>query len=175
MSHQVVVQDQIEQQSKLVSPRRSKSSSRNDTRADVRVGSPDLPNTSKPRPSIDSAISNGSSSNLANRPSTDKSRTKAFFKSSLTDHKYSGDNLRRTNSLIGDKQLYTSTINDDIAVGVSFYLVFPLFYNLLQDESTQDFDLLMRSGNTMKVSLTPDRLKTFEASLFSKLRGFAAD
>jgi hypothetical protein len=26
----------------------------------------------------------------------------------------------------------------------------------------QDFDELMRSGATMKVSLTPDRLKTFE-------------
>lgn len=28
----------------------------------------------------------------------------------------------------------------------------------------QDFDDLMRSGATMKVSLTPDRLKTFEVS-----------
>lgn len=33
----------------------------------------------------------------------------------------------------------------------------------IKDEgSLQDFDDLMRSGTTMKVSLTPDRLKTFE-------------
>jgi len=29
----------------------------------------------------------------------------------------------------------------------------------------QDFDDLMKSGTTMKVSLTPDRLKTFEVRL----------
>ena len=44
---------------------------------------------------------------------------------------------------------------------------------LLRDEKKIDispfhkleFDELMRSGTTMKVSLTPDRLKTFEVSL----------
>ena len=37
---------------------------------------------------------------------------------------------------------------------------------LSQDENgTQDFDDLMKSGTTMKVSLTPDRLKTFEVRM----------
>lgn len=34
--------------------------------------------------------------------------------------------------------------------------------NVPQDASLQDFDDLMRSDETMKVSLTPDRLKTME-------------
>ena len=35
------------------------------------------------------------------------------------------------------------------------------------DELLQEFDELMRSGATMKVSLTPDRLKTMEVSCCS--------
>ena len=37
----------------------------------------------------------------------------------------------------------------------------------------QDFDDLMRSGDTMKVSLTPDRLRTMEVRLESLYLGFA--
>ena len=41
----------------------------------------------------------------------------------------------------------------------------------LPEESNfmQDFDDLMRSGDTMKVSLTPDRLRTMEVRLESNL------
>jgi hypothetical protein len=38
---------------------------------------------------------------------------------------------------------------------------------------TQDFDDLMRSGDTMKVSLTPDRLRTMEVRLESLFLGSA--
>jgi hypothetical protein len=42
--------------------------------------------------------------------------------------------------------------------------------NLLKEGSLmQDFDDLMRSGDTMKVSLTPDRLRTMEVRLESYL------
>lgn len=33
-----------------------------------------------------------------------------------------------------------------------------------QQEELQDFDELMRSGETMKVSLTPNRLKAYDVS-----------
>ncbi|GJJ07337.1 hypothetical protein Clacol_001538 [Clathrus columnatus] len=149
------VQDQIEQQSRFVRPRRSESSSHNDTGADLRITSPEPPIPSKSRPSIDSAVSNGSGSNLVNRPSMDRNRTKGFFKSPLADTKFTSDNLRRSNSLVGNKLSDASGAMEDI------------------DESFQDFDVLMRSGNTMKVSLTPDRLKTFE--VFSKEKNLRAN
>lgn len=147
------VQDQIEQQSSLVNSKRSKSPSRGDVGAGARVASPDPPNNPKSRPSIDSI----GSSSLTNRPSVDKSRTKGLFKTSLPEHKRSGDNLRRSNSLASDKRPGSGPSQESIS---------------LNDESAQDFDNLMRSGNTMKVSLTPDRLKTFE--VYSKEKNLRA-
>ena len=48
---------------------------------------------------------------------------------------------------------------------VSFSILpfFTLLFTLQEDEELQqEFDELMRSGTTMKVSLTPDRLRTFD-------------
>ena len=42
----------------------------------------------------------------------------------------------------------------------SMYTIRPNF--LKEGDAMQDFDDLMRSGDTMKVSLTPDRLRTME-------------
>jgi hypothetical protein len=44
-------------------------------------------------------------------------------------------------------------------------LIFP------QDEGNTQFEELLDSGSTMKVSLTPDRLKTFEVIHSADLRG----
>jgi len=45
----------------------------------------------------------------------------------------------------------------------SMYMIRPNF--LKEGNVMQDFDDLMRSGGTMKVSLTPDRLRTMEVRL----------
>lgn len=49
----------------------------------------------------------------------------------------------------------------------SMYTIRPIF--LKEGNAMQDFDDLMRSGDTMKVSLTPDRLRTMEVRLESSL------
>ncbi|KAF8528845.1 hypothetical protein BU17DRAFT_37137 [Hysterangium stoloniferum] len=152
------VQDQIEQQSKTSRPRRSKSSSRNDLGVDLPAHStPALPQT---RQSMDSAVSNSSNTNLPGRSSAEKGRSKVIFKNSppkVPENKsILGVRHRRSNSLLGDKkasampfnELLRSNTNDGFLPG--------------DDDDSIHFDDLMRSGATMKVSLTPDRLKTFE-------------
>ncbi|KAF8524755.1 hypothetical protein JB92DRAFT_3109275 [Gautieria morchelliformis] len=157
------VQAQIKQQSNTVRPRRSKSFTRNDLVTETAAAgkSTDTPAVPKQRQSYDSAASNGSSPNLPNRASVEKGRSKTIFKPSS---RTAGDNENtitngakhhRTNSLLGDRK--TTVIlpvdSTDGDMGLS---------PVDDDGSMQDFDDLMRSGTTMKVSLTPDRLKTFE-------------
>lgn len=104
------VQEQIEQQSKAMRPRRSKSFSRNDLVTEIMApgGSTDAPAVPKQRQSYDSTVSNGSNPNLSNRGSVEKGRGKVLFKTSSrtvgdsgtanTDAKH-----HRTHSLFGDK------------------------------------------------------------------------
>lgn len=125
-TNQILVQDQIEQQSRLVNSKRSKSPSRNDVGTDVRVASPDPPNNPKSRPSIDSI----GSSSLTNRPSVDKSRTKGLFKTSLPENKSSGDSLRRSNSVVSDKRPGTGPNQEEsisLNVSVFIFIAFPIF------------------------------------------------
>lgn len=109
----IQVQEQIEQQSKLVRPsRRSKSSSRIEASGDAatRATSPDAPTLpSKPRPSLESAISAGSSSNQPNRTSMEKARSKVLFRtvSNQIGESKGSTSHRRSNSLLGDKKAPT--------------------------------------------------------------------
>lgn len=106
--------------------KRSKSPSRNDVGAGGRVASPDPPNNPKSRPSMDSI----GSSSLTNRPSVDKSRTKGLFKTSLPEHKSSGDNLRRSNSLVSDKRPGSGPSQEEsisLNVSVFVFIVFSFF------------------------------------------------
>ncbi|KAF8592575.1 hypothetical protein K439DRAFT_20493 [Ramaria rubella] len=158
------VQDQIEQQSKASRPRRSKSFSRNDPT--VEVPSPgtstDTPAMPKARQSFESSTSNGLTSNQTNRISMDKSHNKPIFKAPSRTTGSNGNitnvetKHRRSSSLLGDKKTASilpegTDANADNSPA-----------DADDDGSMQDFDDLMRSGTTMKVSLTPDRLKTFE-------------
>jgi hypothetical protein len=107
------VQEQIEQQAKTARPRRSRSFSRNDLISETSASgaSMDTPAVPKQRQSVDSSISNGSNPISPSRPSVEKGRGKAIFKTSsrtggnngsshLTDAKH-----HRTNSLLGDKKM----------------------------------------------------------------------
>ena len=110
-THLQSVQEQIEQQSKAMRPRRSKSFSRNDLVIETIApgASTDPPTVPKQRQSYDSTVSNGSNPNQSNRGSVEKGRGKVIFK---TSSRTVGDNgnvntdgakHHRTNSLLGDK------------------------------------------------------------------------
>jgi hypothetical protein len=69
----------------------------------------------------------------------------------------SDDNNNNDNTVLDPEVRTLSTF--------SMYMIRPIF--LKEGNVTQDFDDLMRSGGTMKVSLTPDRLRTMEVRLES--------
>ena len=119
-----LVQEQIEQQSKMTRPRRSKSFSRFDLITEKPLPGPssDTPALPKPRQSLDSAVSNGSHTNIPNRTSIDRGRNKGLFKNSssrtlVADGGNSNANEviakhRRSNSFLGDKK-YSLILSDD--------------------------------------------------------------
>lgn len=103
------VQEQIEQQSRMVRSRRSKSSSRNDfSSSDVasQALSPEAPAVpSKSRNSLES-----SASTPTNRTSMEKARSKVLFRTtSNNDSKPSMSHRRSSSFLGGDKKSQTPT------------------------------------------------------------------
>ncbi|KAJ3561732.1 hypothetical protein NP233_g10012 [Leucocoprinus birnbaumii] len=155
------VYEQIELLSKSpVKSRRSKSFTRSElsTTLTSRTGSPHQElssgkdSISIPRSRLSSEVS--SSTTVPNmpgiaapapRPSLDKARSLKLFKNSLDNESQNGLAHRKSDSVISEK--------DDGQRSMT-----------LTEESVlqQEFDDLMRSSSTMKVSLTPDRLKTME-------------
>jgi hypothetical protein len=109
----------------------------------------------------------------ASRASIDKGKgMKKFMRTSAdTD---SRDGHKRSDSVLSENT--KQTLNSYHSPNQAAYEVFNTLHlralskaDMFQDPDSQEFDDLMRSGSTMKVSLTPDRLKTMEVrpSIFS--------
>ncbi|OJT09082.1 hypothetical protein TRAPUB_25 [Trametes pubescens] len=138
--------EQIESLSKAQRPRRSKSFSRSTDKAVIRT-STSSPTPSKARMSTDSTRSNAPTMVESRRTSVEKVKAaKIFHSRSLSDRERSepalAGPLARSQSEIGINRESAEFEEDE--------------------ELQQEFDELMRSGATMKVSLTPDRLKSME-------------
>ncbi|KAI0371521.1 hypothetical protein BV20DRAFT_1112549 [Pilatotrama ljubarskyi] len=142
--------EQIESLSKAQRPRRSKSFSRSTDKAMPRT-STSSPTPSKARMSTDSMKSNAPTvvgSPESRRTSMEKAKAvKIFHSRSLSDRERHepavAGALARSQSEIGINRDAAAEFEED-------------------EELQQEFDELMRSGATMKVSLTPDRLKSME-------------
>ncbi|KAI0638587.1 hypothetical protein C8Q77DRAFT_441625 [Trametes polyzona] len=143
--------EQIESLSKAQRPRRSKSFSRSTDKAAMASRT----STSSPTPSKAARMSTDSTKSntqtvvetLSRRTSVEKAKAaKIFHSRSLSDRERHepavAGVLARSQSEIGIKRDSAEFEEDE--------------------ELQQEFDELMRSGATMKVSLTPDRLKSME-------------
>ncbi|KAG7097384.1 hypothetical protein E1B28_004734 [Marasmius oreades] len=145
------VHEQIEQQSQETKPRRSKSITGAEKLSISRTSSGEGVKGSSSTPP--SRVSSEGSSTVApanapgSRTSLEKAKSKKFGRSS-------GD--RESSSVNGHKRS-ESTLSDHTKQA---WVAYNQFEDV--DTSLQDFDDLMRSDATMKVSLTPDRLKTME-------------
>ncbi|KZT29444.1 hypothetical protein NEOLEDRAFT_1175130 [Neolentinus lepideus HHB14362 ss-1] len=162
------VYEQIETMSR---PRRSKSFSRPSDKSgsSLRAGSPnqDLAQ-SRSRLSSDSTSTAHANVNLGNIPaasasrhSFEKARALKIFTShnrsssdqNRTDQAESQNGHKKTDSFHANGSKLALLANGDRAATASVEF---------EEDDMQDFDDLMRSGTTMKVSLTPDRLRTME-------------
>ncbi|KAL0070102.1 hypothetical protein AAF712_002589 [Marasmius tenuissimus] len=150
----LVVYEHIEQQAQETKPRRSKSISRTDKLSISRNSSQEGMSSTKgsftpPRLSSEgsAAATTGASQS---RTSSERARSMKKF---IANGRNSGD--RDTLSVSGHKKS-DSVLSEHSKQAWASYNQFD------DDGSLQEFDDLMRSDATMKVSLTPDRLKTME-------------
>ena len=159
----LLVYEQIEGMSKGPKPRRSKSLSRSERTTASQSDLRESASTPKGRLSSDS----GSTTNAAGpgpRTSIDKSRAKKLF---------SNNGGSRTSHDENSHKRSQSALSEHGSIDIDGYeviiAVVPSFicssYRIQDPSALQEFDDLMRSDSTMKVSLTPDRLKTMEVSL----------
>ncbi|KAI3616586.1 hypothetical protein WG66_011542 [Moniliophthora roreri] len=149
------VYDQIEQQSQEPRPRRSKSITRNDKIPMARTSSGDRPASiqgSSPPTRVSSELSSPAptSGTSGHRSSFEKTRS---MKKLMGNGRNSSD--RDSASINGHKK-------SDSVLSDQTKHTWTSFTQADDDSSLQEFDDLMRSDSTMKVSLTPDRLKTME-------------
>lgn len=167
----VVVYDAVESSLKHSSrPQRSKSFSRSE-RSENRDTDP---SQSRSRLSAESATSGAisavGSDNYPSRSSMEKGKAiKLFRPSSDRDATPSSDAVSRVTTSrkgsINDSFVQDPEVCPHLSSAMStIRLSFPEESNFMQD-----FDDLMRSGDTMKVSLTPDRLRSMEVRLESNL------
>ncbi|KAG1815713.1 uncharacterized protein BJ212DRAFT_238176 [Suillus subaureus] len=169
------VYGQIETLSKLPKPRRSKSFTREKlsgatSSASSREGDASRNDTSRHRMSSESsnigpAMVAGSNHHSA-RSSIDKARAIKIF--SGNSNRGSNDHPNGTDSVVGHRKtdsLVSANAKQSIHSGDRS----PISPTFSEDRS-QEFDDMMRSGSTMKVSLTPDRLRTMEALNKEKAR-----
>ncbi|KAA1466745.1 hypothetical protein DENSPDRAFT_831626 [Dentipellis sp. KUC8613] len=157
------VYEHIEFLTKRPTSRRSKSISRNDRR-DTPSPLPDVvslkesagaPST-RSRISSESSLPNAVLISTASRPSLEKARAIKLFKA---HNRTSSDReiplpdmpttVRKPEAAEPGRRSISGQ-SDGVGNGYEF------------DEDDQEFDDLMRSGDTMKMSLTPDRLRTME-------------
>jgi len=89
---------------------------------------------------------------------------KKFISGSRTsnDGSMNGHGHKKSDSVLSEEIKGTWNQTDQDVSGRIIYNAWPGAQTFFQDASLQDFDDLMRSDSTMKVSLTPDRLKTME-------------
>ncbi|EIN10951.1 hypothetical protein PUNSTDRAFT_133012 [Punctularia strigosozonata HHB-11173 SS5] len=163
------VYEQIEALSKMPQPRRSKSFSRNgDRNASVGRNSPsqDLSRSNgRARLSSDSSRSGKTvpTSHGAASPPTRTSFEKARALKMLIQHNRGASGSEQPNNS-GDRNhsMSESIVSDETR---QMWQAFEGNQNVTADapvELQSDFDDLMRSGSTMKMSLTPDRLRSME-------------
>ncbi|KAK0444430.1 hypothetical protein EV421DRAFT_1801011 [Armillaria borealis] len=150
------VYSQIEEISTISKSRRSKSISRSDKLSISRTSSPyDMS-------SKDSRISSEASSShtlTGSRASLDKNKSmKKLISNSSRLSSDTNNTHKRSESILSEETKQTLAAFNQ---GLSFD----------DGASLQEFDDLMRSGSTMKVSLTPDRLKSMEAYKQERDRG----
>ncbi|KAH9482340.1 hypothetical protein JR316_0004438 [Psilocybe cubensis] len=146
------IYEQIELLSKTPKTRRSKSFSRSDRLSISRTSSPQHDLTSaKSRPSLEGQTSTTTPSSAAgSRTSVEKTRAIRMFTNgkSLGDIEAAPGGHKKSESLKSES-LKSFPDNEG--------------QNPAEDAAMlREFDDLMRSASTMKVSLTPDRLKTME-------------
>ncbi|KAK0190588.1 hypothetical protein F5146DRAFT_1044855 [Armillaria mellea] len=153
------VYSQIEEISTISKSRRSKSISRSDKLSISRTSSPyDMS-------SKDSRISSEASSSVmahtltGSRASLDKNKSmKKLISNSSRLSSDTNNTHKRSESILSEETKQTLAAFNQ---GLSFD----------DGASLQEFDDLMRSGSTMKVSLTPDRLKSMEVYKQERDRG----
>ncbi|KAH8999158.1 hypothetical protein EDB92DRAFT_935755 [Lactarius akahatsu] len=137
-------------------PRRSKSLSRSERHETRDTSLLDPPPQSQPRVSSESTTSGAVSGSVSPeyhppRSSLDKGKAiKSFRSSGDRDMTLPSDPLFRVT--LSKKSIIARDGKDGAAVETE------------EGNVIQDFDDLMRSGDTMKVSLTPDRLRSMEAA-----------
>ncbi|KAG6885475.1 hypothetical protein C0993_001340 [Termitomyces sp. T159_Od127] len=147
------VYEQIEQLSKAPKVRRSKSLTRNEKSS--RTSSPQQDMSSTKESSVDTSVivANASSGNPGSKPSIEKTRTMKVFRvnsrSSIDGDVPNGHKRSNSFASVSEKSAKHPASQIDDTINESHVL-------------QQEFDDLMRSSSTMKVSLTPDRLKTME-------------
>ncbi|KAJ7682228.1 hypothetical protein DFH06DRAFT_1278022 [Mycena polygramma] len=162
------VYQQIEQLSAAPKPRRSKSFSRSDrpslssrnspSNQDLSSSGRDSATQHRSRASTDTtttsatAVAMPAAAPSTSRSSFDKARKKLMSGNRNSTDGDSQNGHRRSESMLSDETYGQDVPPEDTAM-------------------LQEFDNLMRSGSTMKVSLTPDRLKTMEVYKQEKDRG----
>ncbi|KAG6828655.1 hypothetical protein H0H92_007124 [Tricholoma furcatifolium] len=159
------VYEQIEQLSKTPKVRRSKSLTKNEKSS--RTSSPfqenrDSSGRSRVSSETPAMATNTTAINSGSRSSFEKTRAIKMFRANNSRASVEGDATnghKRSGSSVSEKSSrHTSTPFEDS-------------YTAEDEALQQEFDDLMRSSSTMKVSLTPDRLKTMEAFKQEKERG----
>ncbi|KAJ6515355.1 hypothetical protein C8R45DRAFT_956239 [Mycena sanguinolenta] len=154
------VYQQIEQLAQTPKPRRSKSFSRSDrpsisqnsasSNQDLSSSGRDSTSQQRSRGSTDTATTAATTmpaTASTSRTSFDKARKKLLSSNRNSSDGDSQNGHKRSGSLIGDETTHP-----------------PVAYEAPPEDTAmlKEFDSLMRSDSTMKVSLTPDRLKTME-------------
>jgi hypothetical protein len=173
-----VIESSLKHSSK---PQRSKSFSKSERGENRDIQTADSQSQTRSRLSLETAASgvvSGSvgSDNHPPRTSMEKGKAiKLFRPSSDRDAALSFDAASRVSASRKGFSAQSDGINDGVVLDseVRTHLspaMSTIRPNFLKDGNLmQDFDDLMRSGDTMKVSLTPDRLRTMEVRLESYL------
>ncbi|KAG7447582.1 uncharacterized protein BT62DRAFT_947663 [Guyanagaster necrorhizus] len=150
------VYSQIEEMSKLS---RSKSISRSDKLSISRTSSPYDMSSKDSRISSEASSSMMAHTPTGSRTSLDKNKSmKKIISNSSRLSSDTNNTHKRSESILSEETKQTWAAFNQ---GLSFD----------DGASLQEFDDLMRSGSTMKVSLTPDRLKSMEAYKQERDRG----
>ncbi|KAE9404838.1 hypothetical protein BT96DRAFT_988929 [Gymnopus androsaceus JB14] len=153
------VYEQIEQLSQAPKPRRSKSFSRNDKNISRTSSTNHDHSSGKDSPPGNNRLSSDGMPSGSNRSSFD--RAKSMKK--LINGRSSSSN----DSVSNGHKRSESALSDETKQNWAAYGSF----DVEEQASLQEFDDLMKSDATMKVSLTPDRLKTMEVYKQEKERG----
>jgi hypothetical protein len=162
-------------------PQRSKSFSRSERSENRDVQSADPSSQSRSRLSLETAGSGAASGSTGSdnhlpRTSMEKGKAiKLFRPSSDRDATPSSDAVSRVTTGRKGLSAQSDGINDSVVLDSEVRTYLSLAMSTIRPNSNlskegnfmQDFDDLMRSGDTMKVSLTPDRLRSMEVRLKS--------